>query len=246
MRAGQELVCIGCVGTAGTLKIIEDKRAELEKRFSRAYLDAVAAQAAGNQPLSVFFEADEDAAALVTDLYPVGKGGVLAALWNICAVGSYRWQDVLQPKAAGKTASEQTDKTENSQTEEGAKEGEMQTVLPEYPKAVWSAHRSGVGCEFCLDRFPVVQGTIELCELYELSPYRLYSAQAYLAASDNGGKLVARLEAAGYRAAVVGTLTKGKTRVRVDGEEPAFLTKEQRDELEKLFGKMKRHNGAGL
>lgn len=194
IKVGQDLVCIGCVGSLGTQKIIENRRDELSKRFSRAYLDAVAMQSVGNRAFSGGECTDAETVCAqmgVTERYPVGRGGVLAALWNFCASAG------LDPESG---------KRKNP----------------------------GMGCEYRQDQIPVLQGTIELCELYELNPYRLSSENCWLAAADNGGRLAARLKEAGYQAAVIGTVTPGKTRARIDGEEIAYLTRSQKDELEKM------------
>lgn len=280
MKQGQELVCIGCVGTAGTRIIIENKRAELEKRFSRAYLDAVAMQAAANLSLSDFFEAEQAAAETDADGFSALRIQTAAALQRAdaaehtsgvsCsvqqateAVGEAETfsADAADIRTACTSGAEplliQTE--EKPQAEQGQQEQLEQvcaalriTSLQSVGKggvlaALWNlCSRYNAGCEFWMDQFPAVQGTIELCEFYDLLPYRLYAENCWLAVTDNGGALVRRLRAAGYAAAVTGIVTKGKKRVRTDGEEPAFLTKEQRDELEKLFGKMKRHSGAGL
>ena len=48
----------------------------------------------------------------------------------------------------------------------------------------------GVGCEFRYDRIPIRQFTMEVCELFDLFPYRLWSEDCWLLAVDRGTQLV--------------------------------------------------------
>ena len=163
----------------------------------------------------------------VTKCWPVAKGGVLKALWDFCA-------------------------SEGIDSETGKKRGD------------------GVGCEFRYDRIPIRQFTMEICELFDLFPYRLWSEDCWLLAVDRGTQLVedflkmqnglAKADAdaifeqgdrAGFdashrrteepvKAAVFGRFTKGKKRLRVDGVETAYLTREDYEELERFLEGTKR------
>lgn len=102
--------------------------------------------------------------------------------------------------------------------------------------AIW--HLTGayrLGAEFSLRRIPIRQGTIEICEIWGLNPYRLYSAGCWLLTADNGGRLVQSLEGQGIAAAVIGSVTPGIARVISDGGERGFLNRPQPDELERVF-----------
>lgn len=232
MRTGQDLVCIGCVGTYGTRRIIENKRAELEQRFSKAYLDAVAIQAAGNpgignsaaemckagEPEQQMREADEPGQQTKAVAAEPGRGpggDMEEACARIC-------------EACGVTAYHPVEK------------GGVLTALWNFcsdagiDPETGRRRNPGAGCTYRLADIPLLQGTVEVCELYELTPYRLWSEGCWLCTADNGGQLVSHLRAAGYQAAVIGEITQGKARARVDGEEIAYLTRSQRDELEKL------------
>ncbi len=104
--------------------------------------------------------------------------------------------------------------------------------------ALWNL--SGVfnaGIEFDLRRIPIRQATVEICELYGLNPYRLRSGGGFVAAADNGGRVVRALEAAGIPAAVIGSVIPGTARrMSHGGESAGFLERPQPDEYDKICG----------
>lgn len=269
---GQDLVMIGEVGTYALRVLLDQRMTDIRKRFGTAYLAeevakleslecslrnaaSVSWQASSTAALSAEARPSQeglDARACrpegapsgscdpleqllpgyqkmygVTKCWPVTKGGVLKALWDFCA-------------------------SEGIDPETGKKRGD------------------GVGCEFRYDRIPIRQFTMEICELFDLFPYRLWSEDCWLLAVDRGTQLVedflktqnglAKADAdaifeqgdrAGFdashrrteepvKAAVFGRFTKGKKRLRVDGVEPAYLTREDYEELERFLEGAKR------
>lgn len=269
---GQDLVMIGEVGTYALRVLLDQRMTDIRKRFGTAYLaeevakleslerslrNAASAswQASSTAALSAEARPSQeglDARACrpegapsgscdpleqllpgyqkmygVTKCWPVAKGGVLKALWDFCA-------------------------SEGIDSETGKKRGD------------------GVGCEFRYDRIPIRQFTMEVCELFDLFPYRLWSEDCWLLAADRGSQLVedflkvqaglAKSDAdaifeqgdrAGFdaahrrteepvKAAVFGRFTKGKKRLRVDGVETAYLTREDYEELERFLEGAKR------
>ena len=67
--------------------------------------------------------------------------------------------------------------------------------------ALWNL--SGIfnaGIDADLRCMPVRQVTVEVCELFELNPYRLYSGNCAVLVSDRGGQLVRRLREEGIPA----------------------------------------------
>lgn len=269
---GQDLVMIGEVGTYALRALLDQRMTDIRKRFGTAYLAeevakleslerslrnaaSVSWQASSTAALSAEARPSQkglDARACrpegapsgscdpleqllpgyqkmygVTKCWPVTKGGVLKALWDFCA-------------------------SEGIDPETGKKRGD------------------GVGCEFRYDRIPIRQFTMEVCELFDLFPYRLWSEDCWLLAVDRGSQLVedflktqsglAKADAdaifeqgdrAGFdaahrrteepvKAAVFGRFTKGKKRLRVDGVEPAYLTREDYEELERFLEGAKR------
>ena len=233
LTPGQDILLIGYPGTLGSRLLLEERTAENLQRFSSAYLmeeiqrllslpmlhvdgERLSAyglllRTADNTPVPLWekdVQAKRNAGELtngfvmdvlpgfrqqyqVSALRPVGKGGVLAALWALLS-------------------------------EDGIDE------------ATGKRHSPGPGCSFQLDRIPLLQITVELCELFGLNPYRLAAEHCFLAVAGSGFQLCEDLRARGLEAAVFGRIEKDKKRVRTDGREPAFLTGEQADALEKL------------
>ena len=101
--------------------------------------------------------------------------------------------------------------------------------------AIWNLSGScRVGVEFSLSRIPVLQGTIEVCEIFGLNPYRLYSGHCWVGAVDNGGQVVEQLREKRIPAAVIGRVTKGIARLVVNDKETGYLNRPQPDELERV------------
>ena len=76
--------------------------------------------------------------------------------------------------------------------------------------ALWiisGAYEQGISFE--LRKIPVAQETIEICELFDLNPYRLSSGECLLMAVENGGDAVKLLSEAGIPSAVIGKVEKG-------------------------------------
>lgn len=104
--------------------------------------------------------------------------------------------------------------------------------------ALWNL--SGIfnaGIEFDLRRIPIRQITVEVCELYGLNPYRLLTADAFVAAADNGGRAVEQLLEMGAEAAVIGKVIPGTARQMRHGSEAAgYLERPRMDEYVRVFG----------
>ena len=244
---GQDLVMIGEVGTYALDVLLDQRMSEMKQRFGRAYLAEELQKKESLHRQLLQWQEGTDARACCPEASPsdlcdpleyvlpgyqkiygvtkcrsVSKGGVLKALWDFCA-------------------------SEGIDPETGKKRGD------------------GVGCEFRYDRIPISQFTMEICELFDLFPYRLWSENCWLMAAEKGTQLVEDFlhaqttiakqaadaifeqgDRAGFdashcrteeivKAAVFGRFTKGKKRLRMDGVEPAYLTREDYEELERFF-----------
>lgn len=98
------------------------------------------------------------------------------------------------------------------------------------------AERAGTGLKVDLKSIPIRQETIEICEFYEINPYRLLSGGALLIVADDGEGMVEALNAQGIAAAVIGTLESGNDRIIVNADESRFLDRPQPDEIHKVLG----------
>ena len=102
--------------------------------------------------------------------------------------------------------------------------------------ALWEvAQASGVGLKIDLMSIPVMQETIEICEVYGISPYQLISSGAMLITTQRGHDLVRELEEAGIHSAVIGKVTEGNDRILYNGDEHRFLEPPKSDDLYKIY-----------
>ena len=84
------------------------------------------------------------------------------------------------------------------------------------------------------EEISVAQETIEICELFDLNPYRLSSGECLLMAVENGGDAVKLLSEAGIPSAVIGKVEKGIARKMVGIGTTGFLERPAPDEIWKL------------
>ena len=96
---------------------------------------------------------------------------------------------------------------------------------------------SGGGFSFSYEKIPFLQGTIELCEHFQISPYYLYSGHAYLLRLEEAEAFSELARERGIIASCIGISEEGKKRMRRDAQGESFLTKRERDSLEELFSK---------
>ena len=101
--------------------------------------------------------------------------------------------------------------------------------------ALWKfAQDSGVGLVIDLRKIPVRQETIEVCEFYDINPYKLIAGGSLLIATDNGGQLVSKLTEKGIPATVIGKTTDGNDRILQNGDEIRYLEPAREDEIYKI------------
>lgn len=98
--------------------------------------------------------------------------------------------------------------------------------------ALWElGQSSGVGLEIDLKKIPIRQETVEICEFFDINPYKLVSGGAAVMAATDGNALVHALRLAGVEAVIVGKATDSNDRVLINGDERRFLETTQTDEL---------------
>ena len=101
--------------------------------------------------------------------------------------------------------------------------------------ALWElAESAGVGLEIDLKKIPIRQETVEICEFFDMNPYKILSGGCLLIAAADGNAVVMELEKAGIPAVVIGKATDSNDRVLINEEERRFLETTQTDELYNL------------
>lgn len=98
------------------------------------------------------------------------------------------------------------------------------------------ASASGCGVKAYLDRIPVAQNIIEICELFDLNPYELPSTGSMLIICDEEESLLEELANAEISAACIGEITSDNDKVleTSDGTK-RFLEKPKSGKLEKIY-----------
>jgi len=103
--------------------------------------------------------------------------------------------------------------------------------------ALWElAESAGVGLEIDIKKIPIKQESVEICEFFDINPYKIASGGCLLIATEDGNLMVRELEKAGIHAVVIGKATDSNDRVLLNEDECRFLETVQVDELYN-FGK---------
>lgn len=92
----------------------------------------------------------------------------------------------------------------------------------------------GLGFEMELRRLPILQETVEVCEVFDINPYRLLSGGCVLVTAENGGHLADGLMERGIHAAVIGRTAAQTGRHIHNGEIHTFLDRPKPDEIDKI------------
>jgi hydrogenase maturation factor len=102
--------------------------------------------------------------------------------------------------------------------------------------ALWEvAACSNVGLEVKLEDIPIRQETIEICEYYNISPYKLISSGCMIITTYKGELLVEKLEKAGIVSSVIGKIVKGKDKIVIQSDTRRALTPPRTDELYRVI-----------
>lgn len=94
---------------------------------------------------------------------------------------------------------------------------------------------SNVGLRVELDKIPVKQETIEICEYYDLNPYKLISSGCMLITAYNGNELVEKLRLHNIESNVIGKIVDGNDRVVIQEDSINSLQPPKTDELYKVI-----------
>lgn len=102
--------------------------------------------------------------------------------------------------------------------------------------ALWELSlAAGIGFEVELEKIPIRQETVEICEFYDLNPYQLMSGGSLLIGTGNGSTMVKTLRQAGIYAEVIGKAVSGNDKVIIREGECFFLEPPKSDECYKAL-----------
>ena len=93
-----------------------------------------------------------------------------------------------------------------------------------------------LGGTYDLSKIPVLQQTIEVCEMFELNPYRLYAPSCRVWLAEEPGEILSDAAGAGVPFAVIGYTAGGAAIRRTDTDVPSSLRRPEGDELYRLSG----------
>ena len=104
---------------------------------------------------------------------------------------------------------------------------------------LWNMGKAaGVGLKVYLKSIPVKQETVEICNYFDVNPYRMQSEGSCLLLTANGGRLRNRLRESGFFSEVIGITTENNDRVVINGEEKRYLEKHYEDALDLIARKI--------
>lgn len=93
------------------------------------------------------------------------------------------------------------------------------------------------GLEINLRDIPIMQETVEVCEILKVNPYELYSGVAALIAVEDGNMLLNKLNEAGIPVSLIGHTTDNNDKLLINEDERSFLPHVRKDELKRILGK---------
>ena len=100
--------------------------------------------------------------------------------------------------------------------------------------ALWKmAEASGVGLEVDLRSVPIRQETIEICEIFDVNPYKLMSGGSVLLGIQGGDAFVQELRREGIMAAVIGQTNSGNDRLLYSGGNARYLERPGNNVMQK-------------
>lgn len=102
--------------------------------------------------------------------------------------------------------------------------------------ALWElGEKLGLGCRVELGSIPVRQETIEVCEVFDINPYRLKGDGSLLIVTENAEELIALLEEQEIAASLIGYTTECIDRVVIRDDETRFLEPGNGDDIMKVM-----------
>ena len=96
------------------------------------------------------------------------------------------------------------------------------------------ASAANLGLTVDMERLPLKQETVEICEFLNINPYELTSNGAMLIATNDGNGLVSKLNMEGIEATVIGRFNDSNDRIIINEGETRYLDMPKCDEIYKL------------
>ena len=99
--------------------------------------------------------------------------------------------------------------------------------------ALWKiCERNDVGLKYDLSKVPISQSTIEISNFFDINPYRLLTCNSKIIFKKN----IKFCNYENYNNDVlIGVTTDDKRRIRIDNETESYLTKDYKDEIDKVL-----------
>lgn len=113
-----------------------------------------------------------------------------------------------------------------------AADGSDGGVLAALWKVLKANHKGG---RYALRDIPLMQQTVEVCEMYALNPYRLYAPGCRVWLCTDTGALKTAAAAAAVPLSVIGFTSKGVAIKRTDTDADSSLRRPEGDELHKVL-----------
>lgn len=102
--------------------------------------------------------------------------------------------------------------------------------------ALWKiCDRNKCGLRYTLTKVPILQGTIEISNYFDLNPYRLLTSDAEILFVDEKDIEINEKIKNNFYGSLFGHTSSDKKRVRIDNDVESFLTKDYKDEIDKII-----------
>ena len=99
-------------------------------------------------------------------------------------------------------------------------------------RTLWEmAEISKIGLEINLKDILIKQETVEICNYFDLNPYKLMSGGCVVFTTESGADAVSELESKGIRATIIGRTTSGNDKLILNDDEKTFITQADQDEI---------------
>lgn len=109
--------------------------------------------------------------------------------------------------------------------------------------ALWKmCEENGFGLEYNLCDIPILQGTIEISNFFDLNPYRLLTNNAKIILVRNE---LTDIDDENFYMNFIGKTNDSKKRVRIDCDSESYLTRDYKDEIDKVIPNYIKKNNYG-